>query len=499
MNVLEKFYGKDLETSVIFAKYFKHINTYKNCCKEKYEARFGDYRRIIIKKLEDYIDRKVARIPVSKQLAVIDESDLLVSSDYIRLYPSAMAHLDSKWPKLESAKAIRPGDSDYLCELLNNGEWNNLNKTGFFKVGHYSPKEIVFQHMSVRENAFNDRKNRCEEINRFRNSDRTQHLTCADIEEVVRSRGYIVKKFERFKCDNSEFKPFERFLIDMTNKRSNYKEENKTLLQTLTKKVSNAVYGGCIRKHIEESYKGVTQSWMKNEYDESVIEGFPLKNGNIMVKIKDKEGVNDEGISKKFNSQSCHLGSFLLSQSKRLMNDVKLALDCFKNNKIYYGGTDSIYIHNNDYEILKAKGLIGKDLYQSKNDHGKGGILYGLFLAPKNKYCIVMDETGILSQKTTFKGYDQNMVGLIFKVFLDLERGDTILGELKLNLKRGLHGVKIPHRVFQCPQCDNDRICKQCEISPKMNCFECEVVKVCKTCLNKITQIKYYSTEITKS
>ena len=137
-------------------------------------------------------------------------------------------------------------------------------------------------------------------------------------------------------------------------------------------------------------------------------------------------------------------------------------------------------------------------MYQSKNDYGKGGILYGLFLAPKIKYCIVMDETGILSQKTTFKGYDQNMVGLNYKVFLDLERCDTILGESKLIWKRDLHGVKILHRVFQCPQCDNDRICKQCEISPKMICFECEVVKVCKTCLNKITQIKYYSTEIIK-
>ena len=115
------------------------------------------------------------------------------------------------------------------------------------------------------------------------------------------------------------------------------------------------------------------------------------------------------------------------------MNDVILALDGFKNKKIYYGGTDSIYIHNNDYEILKTKGLIGKDLYQSKNDYGKGGILYELFLAPKNKYCIVMNENGILSQKTTFKGYDQNMVGLNFKDFLDSERGDTILDESKLN------------------------------------------------------------------
>ena len=149
------------------------------------------------------------------------------------------------------------------------------------------------------------------------------------------------------------------------------------------------------------------------------IEWFPPKNGNIMVKIKDKEGVDDESISKKVNSQPCHLGSFILSHSKRLMNDVILALDGFKNRKIYYGNTDKVYIHNDDYETIKTKGLIGKNLYQSKNVYGKGGILFGLFLALKIKYCIIIDESDILSQKTIFKVYDQNMVGINFKNFLD--------------------------------------------------------------------------------
>ena len=90
------------------------------------------------------------------------------------------------------------------------------------------------------------------------------------------------------------------------------------------------------------------------------------------------------------------------------------------------------------------------------------------------------------------------MVGLNFKDFPNLERDDTFLGKSKLNWKKDSHGVKIPRRVFQCPQCDNDRICKQCEISPRMNCFECDVIKTCKTCLNKLTQIEYYSTEIFK-
>ena len=68
------------------------------------------------------------------------------------------------------------------------------------------------------------------------------------------------------------------------------------MLQTLTKKVSNSVNGGFVRKVIEESYQCVFQTWMKNEYDESVPEIFLLKSGKTMLKIKDKEGVDDGGI-----------------------------------------------------------------------------------------------------------------------------------------------------------------------------------------------------------
>ena len=134
VNVLEKFYGKDLESSVIVDKYFKHINSIKNYYRDKNEARFGEYRRNNPRNLEEYFDRKVASIPVSKQLAVIDESDLLVLSDYSSLYPSAMAHLDSKWPAIETTKANNIEGSIYFCELFNNGEWKSLNKSGFFKV-----------------------------------------------------------------------------------------------------------------------------------------------------------------------------------------------------------------------------------------------------------------------------------------------------------------------------------------------------------------------------
>ena len=147
-----------------------------------------------------------------------------------------MAHPDSKWPAIETAKAIIIEDSNYLCELFINGDWKSLNKSGVFKVRYYNPEEIIFQLMSVKENVFNDRRNRYEEINRFRNGDIIQHLTSVDIEEIVRSGCCIFKILGGFICDNLDFNPCERFFIDMTNKRNKFKEENKTLLQTLTKK-----------------------------------------------------------------------------------------------------------------------------------------------------------------------------------------------------------------------------------------------------------------------
>ena len=95
---------------------------------------------------------------------------------------------------------------------------------------------------------------------------------------------------------------------------------------------------------------------MKNEYDVTVNDWFPVKNGNFMVRIKDKEGVDDEGISKKIISPPLLSKSFILSHSKRLLNDVISALDGFKTHKIHYSDTNSVYIYNIDYEILKTKG-----------------------------------------------------------------------------------------------------------------------------------------------
>ena len=138
--------------------------------------------------------------------------------------------------------------------------------------------------------------------------------------------------------------------------------------------------------------------------------------------------------------------------------------------------------------------MVGKDLFKSKNDYGENaGIVYGLFLAPKVKYCIVIEQNGILSQKTTFKGFNQNIKTITFKDFLDLEQGKTLKNISKLKWKRELAGIKIPHRKVGCENCDESKKCVGCVMNQEMNCFNCEISKSCQDCLSKITRITEYS------
>ena len=104
-----------------------------------------------------------------------------------------MAHLDSNWPAIETAKAINPEDSQVYCKMFNTGQWASLKKTGLFRVKYYNPENLVLQHMAVKQHVYKETKNKCECKNRFSIEDITQHLTSVDFEQVVRIGGVIKK------------------------------------------------------------------------------------------------------------------------------------------------------------------------------------------------------------------------------------------------------------------------------------------------------------------
>ena len=101
---------------------------------------------------------------------------------------------------------------------------------------------------------------------------------------------------------------------------------------------------------------------MIQDFDDRVKEWFPLKNGTLLVKVEDDEGVDDYDKAKSVNMMPSHFGSFILSHSERLMNKVFHEIDRFYCYCIYYGDTDSGYIHKKHWSSLVEKGFVGKSL-----------------------------------------------------------------------------------------------------------------------------------------
>ena len=238
---------------------------------------------------------------------------------------------------------------------------------------------------------------------------------------------------------------------------------------------------------------------MNENFDDRVKEWFPLKNGNSLVKLQDDEGVDDFNKAKAINTMPSQFGSNILSHSKRLMNNVFREIYGFYSNNIYYGDTDSGYIHKKHWSTLVEKGYVGKTLGLGKNDYGDSGIFYAWFLAPKIKYCLVIDDYGVISAKRTFKGYSEEHRMIKLEEYISLSEGKTVSGRFSIDWTKTFEGIKIPRRIQNCSDCDNTKICSDCIIKPKTNCFNCEMERSCKSCLDLISQTKTYSTDINTS
>ena len=209
--------------------------------------------------------------------------------------------------------------NDAICYLFNSGKWNQLNRSAFLTVKYHNPENLIFQHLPIKEKIANPYKNnRLDEVNRMRNGIIIDTLTSIDIVEIVKCGGVILEVFEGFFCHNLEYNPYTEFVTDMFEKRDLLKSQGKDLLQNLAKKIGLSVYGGNIRKDINEEYKCVTENWMKENFDDRVKEWFPLKNGNLIVKLEDDEGVDDYDKAKSINTMPSHFGSYILSHSKKI-------------------------------------------------------------------------------------------------------------------------------------------------------------------------------------
>ena len=224
----------------------------------------------------------------------------------------------------------------------------------------------------------------------------------------------------------------------------------------------NSLYGEFLRKDILEGYQCKSEMWMMLEYDERVLDYQKINYGNYIFKMKDDEGLKDE--IKKANTLPLQLAVFILSNSKRLMNNFIHAIDGFYTNDVYYTDTDSLYIESKHWEKLNKAGLVGKNLLQGKNDYKVGGFWYGLFLAPKIKYCLTIKKYGVIDEHKTFKGFTNVSDNLNRKEFFNMADGDKLIAKVPLSWKKSFsQGVVIPHKMRNCSDCKNNILCDNCD------------------------------------
>ena len=229
-------------------------------------------------------------------------------------------------------------------------------------------------------------------------------------------------------------------------------------MQFLVKLLMNSFYGENIRKDIEENFTCKSEAWMMTEHDERVKDYWKISGINYIVQKVDDSGLEDE--VKKLNTMPLHLDAFVLSTSKRIVTNFIHAVNGFHTNDVYYTDTDSIYNANKRWHILNKEGLVGKNLLQGKNNDKGGGIFYALFLAPKIKYCLTINQYGIIDKHKTFKSFTNVSDNLDREEYFKMFDGDKLVAKVPLTWKKSFSmGVVIPHKVRNCNKCAKDILC----------------------------------------
>ena len=233
-------------------------------------------------------------------------------------------------------------------------------------------------------------------------------------------------------------------------------------MQLLVKLLLKSLYGENIRKDIEEKFICKSEAWMMTENDERVRDYWKISGINYIVKMIDDKGLEDQ--IKNLITMPPHLGAFVLSNSKRIMINYIHAINGFYTKDVYYTDTDSFYIEDKHWDKLDKAGLVGKGLLQDKNDYKDGGIFYGLSLAPKIKYCLTINNYGVIDEHKTFKGFTNVSNNLDRKEYLNRADGGNLIAKVPLSWKKSFsEGVVIPHKMRNCTDCEKDILCDNCD------------------------------------
>ena len=82
--------------------------------------------------------------------------------------------------------------------------------------------------------------------------------------------------------ENFKISPFRKVIEKLFALGQNYENEKHDLMEVLVKLIMNSLYGVQIRRDIIEAHYCNSETWMKTEFDENVLDYWSLPNGNYL-------------------------------------------------------------------------------------------------------------------------------------------------------------------------------------------------------------------------
>ena len=122
-----------------------------------------------------------------------------------------------------------------------------------------------------------------------------------------------------------------------------------------------------------------------------------------------------------------------------------------------------MYIEKKYWDVLDKANLVGDVLCHGRNDYKTGGIFYGLFLARKIKYCLTIDDYGIIQEHKSFKGFNDRERLLDRSQYFNMKVSKNISAMLPKSWKKSFDsGIIIPTKMRFCNECNNGKMCYEC-------------------------------------
>ena len=243
---------------------------------------FDDY--CFFKRRKKIIIEVLSKLPIHMNLRELTLKDLLMDYDATSLYPSAMLDDNSTYPKRGTGYAFLPDMNDETVQKLNNQTF--AQGSAILKLIYYNPPDLITQHLPVKE------KVKQHDFNRLRNSFLVESFKSVDMQEIVEIGGRNVQIYEGV-IYREDFKvsPFRKVIEKLFNLGLKHKNECNGVMQGLVKLIMNSLYGENVRRGNNVEYKLDSEYWMNSEIDENVLGYWRLQKGELVVKLKQDDGL----------------------------------------------------------------------------------------------------------------------------------------------------------------------------------------------------------------